>query len=66
VERHVYPDYCFSDHYNDPIKGVREVQIEHYQQHFIKYNVFSPWYSWTITHLALNNNHSLLLVKVHR
>ena len=26
--------------------------------HFIENNL--PWYSWTIVHLALNNNHSLI------
>ena len=25
----------------------------------LKINLFSPWYSWTIAELALNNNHSL-------
>jgi hypothetical protein len=25
----------------------------------LKMNLFSPWYSWKITELALNNNHSL-------
>jgi ribosomal silencing factor RsfS len=29
------------------------------QQSLIGYNLFSPWYRWTIHHLALNNNHSL-------
>ena len=27
--------------------------------HLIEINLFSPWYSWTISNLALNNNHSL-------
>ena len=41
------------------IKHVIRVQnILHY--HLIKYNVFLPWYSWKIAHLALNNNHSLI------
>jgi hypothetical protein len=34
------------------------VQSGHHH-HFIEYNLFSPWYSWKIAHLALNNNHSL-------
>ena len=34
------------------------VQSGHHH-HFIEYKLFSPWYSWTIAHLALNNNHSL-------
>jgi len=25
----------------------------------LKINLFSPWYSWKIAGLALNNNHSL-------
>jgi hypothetical protein len=25
----------------------------------LKINLFSPWYSWKIAELALNNNHSL-------
>jgi ribosomal silencing factor RsfS len=29
------------------------------QQSLIGCNLFSPWYRWTIHHLALNNNHSL-------
>ena len=27
----------------------------------LKINLFSPWYSWKIDELALNNNHSLTL-----
>jgi hypothetical protein len=26
---------------------------------FLKINLFSPWYSWKIAELVLNNNHSL-------
>jgi hypothetical protein len=26
----------------------------------LKINLFSPWYSWTIAELALNNNHSVI------
>jgi len=29
----------------------------------LKINLFSPWYSWKITELALNNNHSLTHLK---
>ena len=29
----------------------------------LKINLFSPWYSWKITELALNNNHSLFNIK---
>ena len=28
----------------------------------LKINLFSPWYSWKIAELALNNNHSLTLL----
>ena len=35
----------------------------------LKINLFSPWYSWKIAELALNNNHSLIYsiwaVKLH-
>jgi len=27
--------------------------------HFIWCNLFSQWYSWSIAHLVLNNNHSI-------
>ena len=27
-----------------------------------KCNLFAPWYSWTIAHLELNNNHSFCLI----
>jgi hypothetical protein len=29
----------------------------------LKINLFSPWYSWKIAELALNNNHSLVVVE---
>ena len=33
----------------------------------IEYNLFSPWYSWKIAELALNNNHSFTLLYItHR
>ena len=44
--------------------SIIEIQLSMFVQykayHLIKYtgNLFSPWYSWKITHLALNNNHS--------
>ena len=28
----------------------------------LKINLFSPWYSWKIVELALNNNHSLTII----
>ena len=31
----------------------------------LKIDLFSPWYSWTIAELALNNNHSLTLTEVY-
>jgi hypothetical protein len=30
----------------------------------LKNNLFSPWYSWKIAELTLNNNHSLTLVSI--
>jgi hypothetical protein len=30
-----------------------------YPWHFLNVSLFSPWYSWKIAELALNNNHSL-------
>ena len=30
-----------------------------HHHHFIECNLFSSWYSWKITELTLNNNHSL-------
>jgi hypothetical protein len=30
-----------------------------------KINLFSPWYSWKIAELVLNNNHSLCNVKLN-
>jgi hypothetical protein len=30
-----------------------------------KINLFSPWYSWRIAELALNNNHSLTLFWIY-
>ena len=31
----------------------------------MKINLFSPWYSWKIAELALNNNHLLNLDTTH-
>ena len=31
----------------------------------LKNNLFSPWYSWKVAELALNNNHSLILDLYH-
>jgi hypothetical protein len=42
---------------NIPTKCVDLVHSGHH--HVIKCNLFSPWYRWKLTHLALNNNHSL-------
>ena len=44
----------------NPTKHVGQVQSKHHY-HLIECNLFSPWYSWKIAHLALNNNHSLKL-----
>jgi hypothetical protein len=51
-------DCCFSEIalYN-PTKHVVLVQSGHHH-HSIECNLFSPWYSWLIVHLALNNTHS--------
>jgi hypothetical protein len=54
--------YSMSLHYNNPTKSVGLLQSGHH--HFIKCNLFSPWYSWQIAHLALKNNHSLTLKKL--
>jgi len=32
----------------------------------LKINLFSSWYSWKITELALNNNHSLTRMDITR
>ena len=32
----------------------------------LKINLFSPWYSWKIAELALNNNHSLTHSVLHK
>ena len=45
-------------HYDNPTKRVVLVQSGHHH-YFIEYNLFSPWYSWKLLILALNNNHSL-------
>ena len=34
------------------------VQSRHHY-HIIEFNLFSPWHSWKIAHLAFKNNHSL-------
>jgi hypothetical protein len=39
-------------------KRVDLVQSEHCY-HLIECNLYSSWYSWTISHLILSNNHSL-------
>ena len=33
-------------------------------KHALKINFFSPWYSWKIAEMALNNYHSLTHLKV--
>ena len=50
-----------SYHYKHLIKPVGLVQSRHHHHNFIECNLFSPWYSWKIAHLALNNNHSLTI-----
>ena len=34
-----------------------------HHRHLIECDLFLPWYSWKIAHLALNYNHRLLLMK---
>jgi len=41
----------------NPTKRVGLILSRH-QHYFIDCNLFSPWYSWRIAHLALNNNQS--------
>ena len=48
-----------SYHNKNPTKRVDLVQSRPHHHHLIKINFFSPWYSWKIAELALNNNHSL-------
>jgi len=32
----------------------------------LQWNLFSPWYGWTVAHFVLNNNHSLARqIRVH-
>jgi hypothetical protein len=57
VEWHVYPQTVVSVSKN-PTEHVGLVHSGHHY-HFIECNLFSPWYSWKIAHLAFNNNHSL-------
>ena len=51
-------DCCFSELVN-PTKHVGLIIHRRNYFHLIKCNLFSPWYNWNITHLALNYNHSL-------
>jgi hypothetical protein len=37
-----------------------------YRYRLIECTLFSPWYGWTIPHLALSNNHSFTLVNNDR
>ena len=46
-----------SEHYKNP---PQRVGLEQNGPHgHIEMNLFSPWYSWKIAELALNNNHLL-------
>ena len=47
--------------YKNPTQRVGLEESGHHHN-FNWCNLFSPWYSWKIAHLALNNNHSLTLV----
>jgi hypothetical protein len=51
-----------SYHYTNPTERVGLVQRDSIII-FLKINLFSPWYSWKLAELALNNNHSLTLLK---
>ena len=59
VQRHVYPWSVASVnlYYENSSQPVNLVQIR-YHYHLIDCNLFLPWYSWNISHLALNNNQS--------
>jgi type IV secretory pathway VirB3-like protein len=50
----------FFKHYKKPAK---RVDLVHLVIISLKINLFSSWYSWKITELALNNNHSLFWKK---
>ena len=39
--------------------SVLVLEQSRHHHHFIENNLFSPWYSWKIAYLELNNNHSL-------
>ena len=59
MEWHLTADCCFSKLALSKLsRCVGFLHCGHYH-HFIKCNLFSPWYSWKIAHLALNSNHSL-------
>ena len=66
VEWHVYLRIVVSVswHNKNPTKDVGLEQSGPHHHHLIENNLFSPWYSWKIAELALNNNHSLYIQKL--
>jgi hypothetical protein len=58
-------DNCFSE--LSTIKIQLSVLVEYKADLIIislKINLFSPWYSWKIAELVLNNNHSLTMLEI--
>ena len=49
---------CLSADYKNPTQRVGLADIIIIIS--LKINVYSPWYSWKIAELVLNNNHSLI------
>jgi hypothetical protein len=60
-------DCCYSElaHKNTTKRRVDLVQIR-YHHHLIECNLFWRWYSCKITHVALNNNHSLTQLLINQ
>jgi hypothetical protein len=42
-----------------------KIQQSRRRHHLLQYNLFSPWKSWKIAYLALNNNQQLLCVYIY-
>jgi len=61
-------DCCYSELalYNATKRRVGLVQIRYHHHHLIECNLFSRWYSCKITHVALNNNHSLTQLLINQ
>ena len=64
MKGHAYPRLLFQ--WASTIKIQRSVLVQYKADLIIislKINLLSPWYSWKIGELALNNNHSITLFK---